>query len=87
VKQQNAEQVDETEENGKETRVPVGQNRDGGDDEECADEISTDGAAGSPGRDGRESAGVMAVKKVLDTENAERNGEEVATELREAFHR
>jgi hypothetical protein len=86
VERQNTEQIDETEESGKETRVPVGHEGDAGDQKECADEVSADSAAASPGRNGRESTGVRAVNKILDAEDGERNGKEIAAELREAVH-
>ena len=83
VEQQNTEQIEES---GKETRVPVGHEGDSGDQEECADEVSADSAAASPGRKGRESTGVRAVNKIMDAEDGERNGKEIAAELREAVH-
>ena len=42
--------------------------------------------AGSPGKKGRESAGVVAVKKILHAEHGEGNGEDLATGLGKAFH-
>jgi hypothetical protein len=83
---QDTEQIDNAEKGGEDAGIPIGEERDSGYNEERTDKISADGAAGCPGRDGREPTSIMALKKILNTEGRERDGKKEAAELPEAVH-
>jgi len=87
MEKDNTEEEERAEESGEEANVPLGGDRDSGDYQKYADEVSSDGPSRRPGRYGRKSAEVVPLQEVLCAEGGDADGEEDTAEMAEEDQR
>jgi hypothetical protein len=87
VKKDHAEEEESAEERSEEARVPLGGDRESGNNQKNANEVGTDGPARRPRGNGWKATEVVSMEEVLRAEGGDADGEQDAAEVAEEEHR